>query len=161
MRLHDLKPRPGAKHRRKRLGRGRGSGLGKTSGRGHKGHGARSGGSSRPGFEGGQMPLIRQLPKRGFSNARHKKVFTPVNVSDLNLFQDGSVVDIDALRGAGLANGRSHGIKILALGEVERKLTVRAHAFSATAKRKIEAAGGVCELVGQSAEKVEASPSEA
>lgn len=153
MRLHDLKPRPGAKHRRKRLGRGRGSGLGKTSGRGHKGHGARSGGSSRPGFEGGQMPLIRQLPKRGFSNARHKKVFTPVNVTDLNQFEDGSVVDLATLQGAGLANGRSHGVKILAVGDLERKLTVRAHRFSAAAKEKIEGAGGTCELIGAPAQE--------
>ena len=147
MRLHNLKPRPGAKHRRKRLGIGEASGQGKTSGRGHKGHAARSGGRSRPGFEGGQMPLIRQLPKRGFSNARHKKHFAPVNLEALNSFDEGSVVDVAAIRGAGLANGTWDGIKILGDGDFGKKLTVKAHAFSASARAKIEGAGGTCEIV--------------
>jgi large subunit ribosomal protein L15 len=148
MRLHDLKPRPGAKHRRKRLGQGESSGHGKTSGRGGKGQTARSGSSIRIGFEGGQMPLIRRIPKRGFNNARHGTVYLPVNVQDLNAFDEGARVDEVALRVAGLANGRADGVKILGVGEVTRKLTVAAHAFSASARAKIEAKGGVCELVG-------------
>jgi large subunit ribosomal protein L15 len=147
MRLHDLKPRPGAKHRRKRLGQGESSGHGKTSGRGGKGQTARSGSSIRIGFEGGQMPLIRRIPKRGFNNARHTTQYLPVNLEALNLFEDGTRVDEAALRGAGLANGRGAGIKILGDGELTRKLTVSAHAFSASAKAKIEAKGGACELV--------------
>jgi large subunit ribosomal protein L15 len=147
MRLHDLKPRPGAKHRRKRLGQGESSGHGKTSGRGGKGQTARSGSSIRIGFEGGQMPLIRRIPKRGFNNARHTTRYLPVNLEALNLFEDGTRVDEAALRGAGLANGRGAGIKILGDGELTRKLTVSAHAFSASAKAKIEAKGGACELV--------------
>src|SRR5438067_10247040 len=111
MRLHDLKPRPGAKHRRKRLGQGESSGHGKTSGRGGKGQTARSGSSIRIGFEGGQMPLIRRIPKRGFNNARHTTRYIAVNLSDLNLFDEGSQVDPAALRDRGLANGKSHGIK--------------------------------------------------
>lgn len=147
MRLHDLKPRPGAKHRRKRLGQGESSGHGKTSGRGGKGQSARSGSSIRIGFEGGQMPLIRRLPKRGFNNARHTIRYIPVNLDDLNTFDDGARVDESAFRAAGLANGRAHGVKILGTGELKRKLTVSAHAFSASAREKIEALGGVCELV--------------
>jgi len=147
MRLHDLKPRPGAKHRRKRLGQGESSGHGKTSGRGGKGQSARSGSSIRPGFEGGQMPLIRRLPKRGFNNTRFKLVYLPVNLSDLNRFNDGDVVDAAVLKKAGLANGKSDGIKILGLGTLERRLTVKAKAFSATAKAAIEKLGGVAELV--------------
>jgi large subunit ribosomal protein L15 len=147
MRLHDLKPRPGAKHRRKRLGQGESSGHGKTSGRGGKGQTARSGSSIRIGFEGGQMPLIRRIPKRGFNNARHTTRYLPVNLEDLNRFEDGARVDEAALHAAGLANGRGAGIKILGSGELTRKLTVNAHAFSASAKTKIEAKGGTCELV--------------
>jgi large subunit ribosomal protein L15 len=147
MRLHDLKPRPGAKHRRKRLGQGESSGHGKTSGRGGKGQTARSGSSIRIGFEGGQMPLIRRIPKRGFNNTRHGTRFAPVNLEALNRFEDGARVDADALRSAGLANGRADGIKILGDGELTRKLTVSAHAFSASAKSKIEAKGGTCELI--------------
>jgi large subunit ribosomal protein L15 len=147
MRLHDLKPRPGAKHRRKRLGQGESSGHGKTSGRGGKGQTARSGSSIRIGFEGGQMPLIRRIPKRGFNNSRHGTRYIPVNVESLNAFEDGARVDETALRGTGLANGRGDGIKILGGGEVTRKLSVRAHAFSASARAKIEAKGGTCELV--------------
>ena len=146
MRLHDLKPRPGAKHRRKRLGQGESSGHGKTSGRGGKGQTARSGSSIRIGFEGGQMPLIRRIPKRGFNNARHTIRYLPVNLEDLNLFEDGTLVNEDVLRIAGLANGRGDGIKILGGGELTRKLAVSAHAFSASAKTKIEAKGGTCEV---------------
>ena len=147
MRLHDLKPRPGAKHRRKRLGQGESSGHGKTSGRGGKGQTARSGSSIRIGFEGGQMPLIRRIPKRGFNNARHSTRYLPVNLEALNRFEDGARVDEAALRSVGLANGRSDGVKILGDGELTRKLTVSAHAFSATAKSKIEAKGGSCEVI--------------
>jgi large subunit ribosomal protein L15 len=162
MRLHDLKPRPGARHRRKRLGQGEATGHGKTSGRGGKGQTARSGSSIRIGFEGGQMPLIRRIPKRGFNNARHTTRYLPVNLESLNRFDDGARVDEAALRDAGLANGRSAGIKILGDGELSRKLTVSAHAFSASAKAKIEAKGGVCEVVaarGASPAKTEAAKS--
>ncbi len=148
MRLHDLKPRPGAKHRTKRLGQGESSGHGKTSGRGGKGQTARSGSSIRIGFEGGQMPLIRRIPKRGFNNARFATRYLGVNVGNLEQFDNGARVDETALRAAGLANGRSSGIKILGDGELSKKLTVSAHAFSASARAKIEAKGGVCEVVG-------------
>lgn len=147
MRLHDLKPRPGAKHRRKRLGQGESSGHGKTSGRGGKGQTARSGSSIRIGFEGGQMPLIRRIPKRGFNNVRHGTRYVPVNLEVLNRFDDGASVDEAALRSVGLANGRAHGVKILGDGELTKKLTVTAHAFSASAKAKIEAKGGTCAVV--------------
>src|SRR5690349_18052706 len=153
MRLHDLKPRPGAKHRRKRLGQGESSGHGKTSGRGGKGQTARSGSSIRIGFEGGQMPLIRRIPKRGFNNARHTTRYLPVNLEALNQFEDGARIDAAALHAAGLANGKSAGIKILGDGELTKKLTVSAHAFSAAAKAKIEAKGGACELISVSAGK--------
>src|SRR6266705_1074891 len=123
MRLHDLKPRPGAKHRRKRLGQGESSGHGKTSGRGGKGQTARSGSSIRIGFEGGQMPLIRRIPKRGFNNARHTTIYVPVNLSDLDRFEEGARVDETALKAVGLANGKSHGVKILGTGEINKKLT--------------------------------------
>ena len=132
MRLHDLKPRPGAKHRRKRLGQGESSGHGKTSGRGGKGQTARSGSSIRIGFEGGQMPLIRRIPKRGFNNKSHTTVYIPVNLESLNAFEDGATVDEAALRSVGLANGRSNGIKILGGGELKKKLKVTANAFSAS-----------------------------
>jgi large subunit ribosomal protein L15 len=147
MRLHNLKPRPGAKHRTKRLGQGESSGHGKTSGRGGKGQTARSGSSIRIGFEGGQMPLIRRIPKRGFNNKRHGTRYLPVNLQDLNKFEDGAQVDITSLRSLGLANGPGDGIKILGKGELTRKLSVTAHAFSASAREKIEAKGGSCEIV--------------
>ena len=155
MRLHDLKPRPGAKHRRKRLGQGESSGHGKTSGRGGKGQTARSGSSIRIGFEGGQMPLIRRIPKRGFNNARHGTTYLPINVGSLNAFDNGARVDEAVLRQAGLANGKGDGIKILGDGEVTKKLSVSAHAFSASAKAKIEAKGGTCEIIAR--KKVEAA----
>lgn len=147
MRLHELKNRPGARHTEKRLGCGESSGHGKTSGRGGKGQTARSGGSIRIGFEGGQMPLIRRIPKRGFNNARFATRYIPVNIGDLNIFDDGTRVDEALLRKHGLANGRADGIKILGSGELTKKLTVVAHAFSASAKAAIEKAGGKCELI--------------
>ena len=146
MRLHNLKPRPGAKHRRKRLGQGESSGLGKTIGRGHKGQHSRSGSSFRPGFEGGQMPLIRRLPKRGFSNVEHATTYIAVNVGSLDIFDDGSVIDTRAIQAAGLANGNADGVKILARGEITKKLTIKVQAFSASAKAKIEGVGGSCEV---------------
>jgi len=149
MRLHNLKPRPGAKHRTKRLGQGESSGHGKTSGRGGKGQTARSGSSIRIGFEGGQMPLIRRIPKRGFNNARFAVKYLAVNVGELNKFDDGAKVDETALRSTGLANGRADGIKILGEGELTRKLSVSASAFSASAKAKIDARGGTVEIVSR------------
>ena len=148
MRLHDLKPRPGAKHRRKRLGQGESSGRGKTAGRGGKGQTARSGSSIRVGFEGGQMPLIRRIPKRGFNNVRFGTRYIPVNLQALNAFDDGARVDEAGLRKVGLINGKGDGVKVLGTGELTKKLTVAAHAFSASAKTKIEAKGGKCEVVG-------------
>jgi len=148
MRLHDLKPRPGAKHRRKRLGQGESSGRGKTAGRGGKGQTARSGSSIRIGFEGGQMPLIRRIPKRGFNNVRFGTRYIPVNLQALNAFDDGARVDEAGLRKVGLINGKGDGVKVLGTGELTKKLTVAAHAFSASAKTKIEAKGGKCEVVG-------------
>ena len=147
MRLHDLKPRPGSKHRRKRLGQGESSGRGKTAGRGGKGQTARSGSSIRIGFEGGQMPLIRRIPKRGFNNVRFGTRYIPVNLDALNAFDDGATVNEASLRKVGLINGRGDGVKVLGTGELTKKLTVSAHAFSASAKTKIEAKGGKCEVV--------------
>jgi large subunit ribosomal protein L15 len=147
MRLNDLKPRPGSTHRRKRLGQGESSGHGKTSGRGGKGQTARSGSSIRIGFEGGQMPLIRRIPKRGFNNKQFALRYIPVNLDALNSFEDGATVDEAALRSRGLAKGRETHLKILGDGELTRKLTVKAHAFSATAKAKIEKLGGACQLI--------------
>src|SRR5690242_21413 len=154
MRLHNLKPRPGAKHRRKRLGQGESSGRGKTAGRGGKGQTARSGSSIRIGFEGGQMPLIRRIPKRGFNNTRFATRYLAVNVGDLNQFEDGARVDETALRSVGLANGRSDGIKILGTGDLSKKLVVAVSAISASAKTKIEARGGSVEII----EKKSAAP---
>ena len=149
MRLHNLKPRPGAKHRTKRLGQGESSGHGKTSGRGGKGQTARSGSSIRIGFEGGQMPLIRRIPKRGFNNARFTTAYSPVNVGDLNQFEDGARVDETALRSVGLANGPVLGIKILGTGDLTKKLVVIVSAISASAKTKIEAKGGSVEIIAK------------
>lgn len=149
MRLHNLKPRPGSKHRRKRLGQGESSGRGKTAGRGGKGQTARSGSSIRIGFEGGQMPLIRRIPKRGFNNAQFTTAYSPVNVGDLNQFEDGARVDETALRTVGLANGPKLGIKILGTGELTKKLVVVVSAISASAKTKIEAKGGSVEIVSK------------
>jgi large subunit ribosomal protein L15 len=146
MRLHNLVNRPGARTRSKRVGHGESSGLGRTSGRGGKGQSARAGGSLRVGFEGGQMPLIRRIPKRGFNNANHRVAYLPVNVGSLEEFAAGSVVDEKALRASGVLRGQADGIKILGDGELTKKLVVHAHAFSATAKAKIEAAGGECHV---------------
>lgn len=159
MRLHTLTNRPGARHRRKRLGQGESSGHGKTSGRGGKGQTARSGSSIRIGFEGGQMPLIRRIPKRGFNNTRFEIKYTPVNLESLNAFDDGSRVDEAALRKAGLANGPLKRIKILGDGELKKKLTVSAHAFSSSAKAKIEKAGGSVEVIA--AKKAASAPAKA
>lgn len=143
MRLHDLKPNPGAKHRRKRLGCGESSGHGKTSGKGHKGQKARSGGSIRPSFEGGQMPLFRRMPKRGFSNAAFAKVFGVVNLDDLEKrFDDGAAINEKLLRGSGLVRGRIDGIKLLGRGELTKAFHVEVDAISASAKEKVEKAGG-------------------
>ena len=147
MRLHNLKPRPGSKHRTKRLGQGESSGRGKTAGRGGKGQTARSGSSIRPGFEGGQMPLFRRIPKRGFNNAEFTTAYSPVNVGELNQFEDGARVDETAIRSVGLANGPKLGIKILGTGDLTKKLTVVVSAISASAKTKIEAKGGSVEIV--------------
>ena len=160
MRLHDLRPRPGAKHRRKRLGQGESSGHGKTSGRGGKGQTARSGSSIRIGFEGGQMPLIRRIPKRGFNNTRHGTRYLPVNLEALNQFDNGARIDVEILRKAGLANGPADGIKILGDGELSKKLTVSAHAFSASAKSKIEGKGGTCEVISPRKTAAKVQPSQ-
>ena len=142
MQLHDLKPRPGARHRVKRLGCGESSGHGKTSGKGHKGQKARSGGSIRLGFEGGQMPLIRRLPKRGFNNASFRVNYAIVNLGELNSFESGTRVDEEALRKLGLIRGRFAGLKVLARGELTKSLTVEADKFSEAARQRIEQAGG-------------------
>ena len=145
MKLHDLKPAVGATTAPKRLGRGTGSGLGKTSGKGHKGAKARSGGGKRPGFEGGQMPLTMRLPKRGFTN-KWRVEYATVNVDRLNVFEDGAVVSPVELIQAGILKNVQDGVKILGNGEITRKLTVQANKFTATAKEKIEAAGGKVEV---------------
>ncbi len=145
MKLHDLKPAVGATAAPKRLGRGVGSGLGKTSGKGHKGAKARSGGGKRPGFEGGQMPLTMRLPKRGFTN-KWRVEYATVNVDRLNIFEDGAVVSPVELIQAGILKNVQDGVKILGNGEITKKLTVQANKFSATAKEKIEAAGGKVEV---------------
>ena len=143
MRLHDLKPNAGAKHRRKRLGSGESSGHGKTSGKGHKGQKARSGGSIRPGFEGGQMPLHRRLPKRGFNNAAFKTVYGIVNLDDLEKrFDDGAGINEKLLRGAGLVRGSLSGVKILGRGAISKKFHLEVDGISASARKKIEQAGG-------------------
>ena len=142
MNLHELKPRPGAKHRVKRLGSGESSGHGKTSGKGNKGQKARSGGSIRLGFEGGQMPLIRRLPKRGFNNNAFKTIYAIVNLGDLEKLDAGTYVTEALLREKGLVRGNVEGLKILGRGELTKKLTVEANKFSATAKERIEQAGG-------------------
>ena len=145
MKLHDLKPAVGATTAPKRLGRGTGSGLGKTSGKGHKGAKARSGGGKRPGFEGGQMPLTMRLPKRGFTN-KWRVEYATVNVERLNIFEDGAVVSPVELIQAGILKNVQDGVKILGNGEITKKLTVQANKFTATAKEKIEAAGGKVEV---------------
>ena len=147
MKLHELSPAEGSVKDSFREGRGAGSGNGKTAGKGHKGQNARSGGGVRPGFEGGQLPLYRKLPKRGFNNSRFGKVYTIVNVGSLNKFNDGDVVDSAALLASGIVNVIGDGVKVLGEGELTKKLTVKAAVFSASAKEKIEAVGGKSEVV--------------
>ncbi len=144
MSLHQLTNKHGARHRTKRLGCGEASGHGKTSGRGSKGQYARSGHKYKPTFEGGQMRLIRRLPKRGFNNAAHSDVIRPVNVGDLSVFDEGAEITIETLRAAGLVKGEAQGVKILGDGDLKKRLTVKARSFSASARSKIEAAGGSC-----------------
>ena len=146
MRLHDLKPAEGSRKERKRVGRGIGSGLGKTSGRGHKGQKARSGGNIRPGFEGGQMPLTRRLPKRGFTNI-FKKEYAIGNLSVLDNFEDGTVVTPELLIEKGIIKKIKDGVKILGSGDLGKKLTVKAHKFSKSAIDKIESIGGKAEVI--------------
>ena len=147
MKLNELRPAEGSVQERYRKGRGPGSGNGKTAGKGHKGQNARSGGGVRPGFEGGQFPIYRQLPKRGFNNKRFATVYATVNVSDLNRFEDGAIVDIQTLLDARVIRKAQDGLKVLGNGEITKKLTVKAAVFSASAKEKIEAAGGKTEVV--------------
>ena len=146
MNLHELSPAPGSNTKAYRKGRGAGSGNGKTAGRGHKGQWARSGGGVRVGFEGGQMPLARRLPKRGFHNI-FAKPLEAINVSALEKFEDGATVDVQAMLDAGVLSKCQYGVKILGNGEISKKLIVKASAFSASAKEKIVAAGGKWEVV--------------
>ncbi|MCL2057846.1 MAG: 50S ribosomal protein L15 [Oscillospiraceae bacterium] len=147
MRLHELSSPAGANPAPKRKGRGQGSGSGKTAGRGHKGQNARSGGGVRPGFEGGQMPLYRRVPKRGFNNKIFAKMYAQVNVGDLNIFEDGQTVGYEQLREKGLVKKLYDGVKVLGDGEITRSLTIGAARFSKTAVEKIEAAGGKIEVL--------------
>lgn len=147
MKLHTMKPAEGATFTRKRVGRGIGSGLGKTSGKGHKGQNARSGGGVRQGFEGGQLPLFRRLPKRGFTNAMFKTEYTVINLSDLNKFEDGATVSPELLKEMGLVRKQLDGVKVLGNGKLEKKLVVKAHKFSNVAKEQIEKLGGKAEVI--------------
>lgn len=147
MKLHELSPVEGSKKKSKRIGRGHGSGWGKTAGKGHKGQKARSGGSIRPGFEGGQMPLQRRIPKRGFNNIFAKNIVA-INLSVLGRkFNDGDTVDVEALRAAGIVKNSFDAVKVLGNGKLDKKLTVKVSAFSASAKAAIEAAGGKAEVI--------------
>ena len=147
MKLHTMYPNEGATKTRKRVGRGVGSGLGKTSGKGEKGQNARSGGGVRPGFEGGQLPLFRRLPKRGFSNAKFKTTYAVINLSDLNKFDNDAIVTPEILKEMGLVKNQLDGIKVLGNGTLEKKLTVKAHKFSSVAKEQIEKLGGKAEVI--------------
>jgi len=147
MKLNNITPTEGAFKERKRVGRGTGSGLGKTSGKGHKGQNARSGGGVRVGFEGGQLPLFRRLPKRGFSNANFKIRYATINLSDLNNFEEGAVVSPELLKEMGLVKKQLDGIKVLGNGKLSKKLTVKAHKFSEKAKEEIEKLGGTPEVI--------------
>ena len=147
MKLHELRPSEGAFKTSKRVGRGVGSGLGKTSGKGHKGQNARSGGGVRPGFEGGQLPLFRRLPKRGFSNAMFKVEYATINVSDLNKFEDGAVITPELLKEMGMLKKQLAGVKVLGNGTLDKKLTVKANSFSKSAIEKIENKGGKAEVI--------------
>ena len=146
MKLNELSPAPGSVREVKRIGRGHGSGQGKTAGKGHKGQKARSGRGFRAGFEGGQMPLQRRVPKRGFNNVFAAKAVA-VNVGSLKVFEDGAVVDAAALKAAGIVKNTENGVKILGNGKLDKKLTVKVSAFSGSAKEKIEAAGGKAEVI--------------
>ena len=146
MKLNELKPNEGARRNRKRVGRGTSSGYGNTAGRGQKGQLARTGGKTRLGFEGGQMPLFRRMPKRGFNNVNRKE-YAIINLADLNKFEDGSEVTIDALKSAGLVKKELDGVKLLANGEVKVKLTVKVNKVSEAAKKAVEAAGGTVEVI--------------
>ena len=147
MKLHELEKNIGATHSKKRVGRGSGSGLGKTSGKGQKGQKARSGGSINPVFEGGQLPLYRRIPKRGFSNALFKTEYSIINVEDLNVFEDGTVVTPALLKEAGLVKKELDGIKVLGNGNLDKKLTIRAHRFTQSALDKIEKSGSKAEVI--------------
>ena len=146
MRLNDLSPMKGSSKKRKRVGRGPGSGHGKTSCRGHKGQKARAGAKIHPGFEGGQMPFQRRIPKRGFKNI-FKKEYELINISDLNKFEAGTVLDVNSLKDAGLIRGTKYGVKLLGDGEISNPLAIKIHRVSKTAREKVEAAGGKVELV--------------
>ena len=147
MKLHELEKNIGATHAKKRVGRGPGSGLGKTSGRGQKGQKARSGASINPVFEGGQLPLYRRIPKRGFSNAKFKTRYAVINLKDLNGFEDGAVVTPALLKDAGIIKNQLDGIKVLGNGKLEKKLTIQASKFSASAMEKIKEAGSKAEVI--------------
>ncbi|HHX56527.1 MAG TPA: 50S ribosomal protein L15 [Clostridiales bacterium] len=147
MKLHELSPAPGSTKEVKRVGRGHGSGNGKTAGKGHKGQNSRSGGGVRIGFEGGQMPLARRIPKRGFNNKMFATKYATINLSSLNKFKDDTVVDAELLLAAGVIKKVEDGVKVLGNGEITSKLTVNAAAFSQTAKEKIEKAGGKAEVI--------------
>ena len=147
MKLNSIYPNEGSTKTRKRVGRGVGSGTGKTSGKGEKGQNARSGGGVRPGFEGGQLPLFRRLPKRGFSNAKFKTRYAVINLSDLNRFEDGAVVTPELLKEMGLLKNQLDGVKVLGNGTLEKKLVVKAHKFSSVAQEQIEKLGGKAEVI--------------
>jgi large subunit ribosomal protein L15 len=147
MKLNSIYPNEGATKTRKRVGRGVGSGTGKTSGKGEKGQNARSGGGVRPGFEGGQLPLFRRLPKRGFSNAKFKTRYAVINLSDLNRFEDGAVVSPELLKEMGILKNQLDGVKVLGNGKLEKKLVVKAHKFSSVAQEQIEKLGGKAEVI--------------
>jgi len=147
MKLHTIYASEGATKTRKRVGRGTGSGLGKTSGKGHKGQNARSGGGVRPGFEGGQLPLFRRLPKRGFKNAMFKTVYATINLSDLNKFENDSVITPELLKEMGILKNQLDGVKVLGNGTLEKKLTVKANQFSKKAQEEIEKLGGKAEVI--------------
>lgn len=147
MKLNNVKPNPYATKNKKRVGRGPGSGTGKTAGRGENGQNSRSGGGVRIGFEGGQTPLFRRLPKRGFTNARFKKVYAVINLDDLNKFEDGAEVSPEILKDMGIVKNTLDGVKILGDGKLEKKLTVKANKFSKTAKEQIEKIGGKAEVI--------------
>lgn len=147
MKLHELEKNIGATHAKKRVGRGSGSGLGKTSGRGQKGQKARSGGSINPVFEGGQLPLYRRIPKRGFKNAKFRTVYATINVEDLNVFEDGTVVTPALLKDTGLLKKQLDGVKVLGNGKLEKKITIQASKFSTSALEKIKEAGSKAEVI--------------